>query len=288
MKMSFVGGGNMASALVGGLLERMAGTPPDITVIDPVAAQRQALRARWPAVRVYEAAVAEAVEGAEVIVLAVKPQQMREVALGLAETLGHMQGSRAPLVISVAAGIRAIDLSRWLGGHRRIVRSMPNTPALIGRGVTGLYLFDPSQGEADRLVAESIMAAVGEVVWVDDEALIDAVTALSGSGPAYVFRFMEAIEQAGVALGLDAEQARRLTLATFSGAAELAMRSTEPPSVLRERVTSKGGTTAAALAVMEARDLTGLMRAALGAAAARGAEMGQAFGADAPQAGPTR
>ena len=282
MKMSFVGGGNMASALVGGLLARGADHPPEIAVIDPSATQREALRARWPAVRVFEAAVAEAFDGAEVIVLAVKPQQMREVALGLALTLGQLGGPRAPLVISVAAGIRAIDLSRWLGGHRRIIRSMPNTPALIGRGVTGLYLFDPGQGETDRAVAESIMAAVGEVVWVDDEALIDAVTALSGSGPAYVFRFMEAIEQAGIALGLDAAQARRLTLATFSGAAELASRATEPPSVLRERVTSKGGTTAAALAVMDAHDLTGLMREALSAAAARGAEMGQAFGTDAP------
>ncbi len=271
MKITFVGGGNMASALIGGLLSE-SGDTFRIAVIEPAEAQRIVLTERWP-VEVHSAPCAAALDSAEVVVLAVKPQQMREVAHSMAAFL------TGQLVISVAAGIRSQDLCRWLGGHRRIVRSMPNTPALIGRGVTGLALFDASHTD-DRALAERILKAVGEVVWVHDESLLDAVTAVSGSGPAYVFRVMEAIEAAGTALGLDAEQARRLTIATFLGAAELAARSDDPPSVLRERVTSKGGTTAAALAVMEARDLSGLFAEALAAAARRGAEMGAEFGSE--------
>lgn len=270
MNITFVGGGNMASALIGGLLADTAHTFT-VSVIEPSETQRLALSDRWP-VRVFAAPEAEAFDLAEVVVLAVKPQQMRAVAQSIA---GWLDGQ---LVITVAAGIRSTDLSRWLGGHLRIVRSMPNTPALIGRGVTGVALLEPGRVE-DRVPAEQILGAVGEVVWVDDERLLDAVTAVSGSGPAYVFRVMEAIEAAGVALGLDADQARRLTIATFVGAAELAARSDDPPAVLRERVTSKGGTTAAALAVMEQHDLSGLFAEALAAAARRGEEMGREFGA---------
>lgn len=271
MKITFVGGGNMASALIGGLLSE-GRDAFRIAVIEPLEAQRSVLLGRWP-LEAYPAPCAQAFDAAEVVVLAVKPQQMREVASSIGELLSGQ------LVISVAAGIRSRDLSRWLGGHRRIVRSMPNTPALIGRGVTGLALFDASCSD-DRALAERILKAVGEVVWVNDESLLDAVTAVSGSGPAYVFRVMEAIEAAGQALGLDSDQARRLTIATFVGAAELAARSDDPPSVLRERVTSKGGTTAAALAVMDARDLSGLFAEALAAAARRGAEMGAEFGGE--------
>jgi pyrroline-5-carboxylate reductase len=273
MKITFIGGGNMAAALIGGLLADPPFSPLEIAVVEPSAAQRQALSGRGWALRLHEAACSEAL-ACEVLVLAVKPQQMRIAVEALKPWLAIDQ----VLVISVAAGIRARDLSRWLGGHRRIVRSMPNTPALIGRGVSGVSLFDPSMAE-DRATAERILTAVGEVVWVDDESLLDAVTAVSGSGPAYVFRMMEAIEAAGVSLGLQPDQARRLTMATFAGAAELAIRSNDPPATLRERVTSKGGTTAAALAVMEARSLSDLVSEALAAAARRSSELGDEFGA---------
>jgi pyrroline-5-carboxylate reductase len=278
VKITFIGGGNMASALIGGLLADTGGglaAPHEVAVIEPLQGQREALAQRW-SVRTYAGPDEAAFDQAAVIVLAVKPQQMQAVARSIAPFM------RDPLVISVAAGIRARDLSKWLGGYRRIVRSMPNTPALIGRGVTGVAMFDPSHGE-DRVLAEQILQAVGEVVWVDDEKLLDAVTAVSGSGPAYVFRFMEAIEEAGRSLGLTADQARRLTLATFAGAAELALRSQDSPAVLRERVTSKGGTTAAALAVMQDRDLSALIGEALRAAAGRSEELGEEFGA-APRA----
>jgi pyrroline-5-carboxylate reductase len=273
MKITFIGGGNMAAALIGGLLADPPVARLEIAVVEPSAEQQHALSGRgWP-VRLHEAACREAL-ACDVLVLAVKPQQMRAAVESLKPWLLIDQ----LLVISVAAGIRASDLSRWLGGQRRIVRSMPNTPALIGRGVSGVSLFDPSMAE-DRATAEQILSAVGEVVWVDDEALLDVVTAVSGSGPAYVFRMMEAIEAAGVALGLQPDQARRLTLATFAGAAELALRSSDPPSILRERVTSKGGTTAAALAVMEQRSLSALVSEALAAAARRSSELGDEFGA---------
>ncbi len=270
MNISFIGGGNMATALIGGL-SRQAGNPHRFRVVEPVATQRDALGTRFGA-HCFEIPCAEALE-AEVIVFAVKPQQMREVARRCAPLL------RGQLVISIAAGIRAVDLSRWLGGHQRIVRTMPNTPALIGLGITGMAMLDGGSPD-DRQVAEAILGAVGSTVWVDDESKLDAVTAVSGSGPAYVFRFIEAVEQAGVALGLPAAEARQLTIATFVGAAQLAAQSDEPPSVLRERVTSKGGTTAAALGVMAAGGLGELIERALAAACARGAEMGEAFGRD--------
>jgi pyrroline-5-carboxylate reductase len=196
---------------------------------------------------------------------------MREAATALAPLL------RDQLVISVAAGIRAADLSRWLGGHARIVRSMPNTPALVGEGVTGLAAL-PGLPQADRDTADTILRAVGQTVWVEHEGLLDAVTAVSGSGPAYVFYFMESMHRAALALGLDDDQARRLTLATFAGAARLAASSDEPPAVLRERVTSKGGTTAAALAVLGERGVQQDIVDALAAACRRSVEMGDEFG----------
>ncbi len=273
MRITFIGGGNMASALIGGLLADPSASDLELAVVEPSSEQRESLAGRgWP-LAIHQAPSAQAL-ACDVLIVAVKPQQMRRAVEALKPWLVTDQ----VLVISVAAGIRARDLSRWLGGYRRIVRSMPNTPALIGRGVSGVTQFDPSRAE-DRGVAERILAAVGEVVWVDDESLLDAVTAVSGSGPAYVFRMMEAIEAAGVSLGLQAEQARRLTLATFAGAAELALRSNDPPSTLRERVTSKGGTTAAALAVMEERGLSTLVHDALMAAARRSGELGDEFGA---------
>ncbi|MCL4184562.1 MAG: pyrroline-5-carboxylate reductase [Burkholderiaceae bacterium] len=271
MQITFIGGGNMAAALIGGMIAR--GTPAaSVRVIEPVQAQRDALHRRF-GVSTFAQAHREALGGADLVVVAVKPQQMREALMPLATLV------RDALVVSVAAGIRARDMSRWLGGHRRIVRAMPNTPALIGMGVTGLAAL-AGVDEADRATAEHALGAVGPTVWVDDESLLDAVTAVSGSGPAYVFLLMEAMQEAALALGLDAAQARTLTLNTVAGAAQLALRSDEPPATLRERVTSKGGTTAAALAVLEAGGLRDLMARALAAAQRRSVEMGDEFGRD--------
>jgi pyrroline-5-carboxylate reductase len=264
----FIGGGNMAGALIGGLIAR--GAPAaSLAAVDPSAAQRESLVARF-GIATHAAADATALS-AEVVVLAVKPQQMREAIAAVAPLIASQ------LVLSVAAGVRATDLSRWLGGYRRIIRTMPNTPAMVGLGATGLAAL-PGADAADRRRAEGIMQAVGTTVWVDDEARLDAVTALSGSGPAYVFRFIESMIAGGVALGLTPAQAHALTLQTVRGAAELAVRSDEPPSLLRERVTSKGGTTAAALAVLDARGLPGIVADAMAAANTRSEELGQEFG----------
>ena len=269
VRITFVGGGNMAAALIGGMIARGA-APGRIAAIDPSDAQRASLAARF-GIATHPAPSGPALD-AEVVVLAVKPQQMREAVAAIGPHL------RAPLVLSVDAGVRAEDLSRWLGGHARIVRTMPNTPALVGLGATGLAAF-PGTGDADRRLAESILGAVGIAVWVDDESKLDAVTALSGSGPAYVFRFVEAMIDGGVALGLEPEQARRLALQTVLGAATLAATSDEPPSVLRERVTSKGGTTAAGLAVLAERGLPSAVADAMAAACRRSEALGREFGA---------
>lgn len=271
MKISFIGGGNMASALISGLAGKF--TPGDsIHVVDP---NPEALERLTQAHGVTSAhAIGDEVRSSEVVVLAVKPQQMREAA-----ALLQPQLDAGTLVLSIAAGIRGADLSRWLGGHRAIVRTMPNTPALIGRGVTGMVAMD-GVSEAQKTAADAIMKAAGQTVWLDDEALIDPVTAVSGSGPAYVFYFLEAMQQAAVELGLSAEQGRELAVATFAGAAELAARSPESLQVLRERVTSKGGTTYAAMTSMEESGVKDAVIKALKAASARGRELGEEMGAD--------
>jgi pyrroline-5-carboxylate reductase len=183
------------------------------------------------------------------------------------------------LIISIAAGLRLADLSRWLGGHDKLVRTMPNTPALIGAGVTGLYAL-PAVSEAERIGAERILQAVGSTLWVDDEAQMDAVTAVSGSGPAYAFLFIEALQEAAAQLGFTPEQARQLSIETALGAARLAAQSDEPASILRERVTSKGGTTEAALRTMTERGVKDGIVAGILAADARGRELGQQLGKD--------
>lgn len=263
----FVGAGNLASALIGGLIAR--GAPcGSMQAIDPSAAQRE-LVSRQFGIRTHAVPSAEALL-VDVVVLAVKPQQMREAVNALMPLPGQ------PLIISVAAGVRAVDISRWLGGYRRIVRAMPNTPALVGLGATGMADL-PGAAAQDRALAESILSAVGKVIWVADESHLDAVTALSGSGPAYVFRMIEAMIDGGVAMGLDSQQARTLALQTVLGAATLASQSDESPSVLRERVTSKGGTTAAALAVMQKEGLPATLARAMAAAQHRAREMGDEF-----------
>ena len=263
----FIGAGNMASALIGGLLGR--GVPASqLAAVDPSESQRaQAIQRHGIPT---QAAVDAALLDQAVVVLAVKPQQMREAVQAIAPLLGDQ------LLMSVAAGVRASDLSRWLGGHRRIVRTMPNPPALVGLGATGLAAL-PGGPASDRALAETIMGAVGCTVWVEDETMLDAVTALSGSGPAYVFRFIECLINGGEQLGLSAEQARALALQTVLGAATLAASSSEPPALLRERVTSKGGTTAAALAVFEKEQWPDLVARAMAAACQRSKELGDSF-----------
>jgi pyrroline-5-carboxylate reductase len=266
MNISFIGGGNMATALIAGLA-----ASADIHVVDPNADALARLAGQYGVSTA--CSIDERVAASEVVVLAVKPQQMREVAASLRPRLAQAQ----PLVLSIAAGIRGADLSRWLGGYGAIVRTMPNTPALIGMGVTGMVAM-PGVSDGQKKAADSIMRAVGKTVWLDDESLIDPVTAVSGSGPAYVFFFLEAMQQAAQELGLTAGQGRELALATFTGAAQLAAQSSEPAEVLRQRVTSKGGTTYAAITSMEQAGVKQAIVDAIKAASARGRELGDELG----------
>jgi pyrroline-5-carboxylate reductase len=268
-RLAFIGGGNMAGALIGGLTKR--GLSRDrIVVADPSREQIDRL------IRDYGITAAadnqSAVAGAEVVVLAVKPQQMRTVALGLAP---HLQTN--PLVISIAAGIPHAALTRWFGAHVAVVRTMPNRPALNGFGATGLYA-PASVGAANRALAEAVMAAVSATVWVEHESQMDTVTALSGSGPAYFFLFMEALEAAAHARGLPNDIAHKLTLETAFGASQMARLSSESLSTLREQVTSKGGTTAAALEVLDAAGLRAIVAHAVAAADRRSAELAAEYG----------
>ncbi|KAF3997394.1 pyrroline-5-carboxylate reductase [Glaciimonas immobilis] len=270
LKISFIGGGNMASALIGGL----AGTVTDggnIHVVDVNPDALQHLAQQFGVTS--SATIDAAISASDVVVLAVKPQQMKQVVDKL---LPYIHGQ---LVLSIAAGIQAIDLSRWLNGHDAIVRCMPNTPALIGKGITGMVA-TRGVSEEQRAMADLILCAVGSTIWLDDEALIDAVTAISGSGPAYVFYFIEAMQQAAQELGLTAQQGNALAIATFVGASHLAAESADPISVLRERVTSKGGTTYAALNSLEESGVKASIIAAAKAAAVRGKELGAEFGRD--------
>jgi pyrroline-5-carboxylate reductase len=270
MKITFIGGGNMAVALIGGL-RKQGFSAAGIQVVEPFEEARVRLSDEF-GVRC-TAAIDAAALNCETLVLAVKPQQMREAVAPAAGKLADQ------LVISIAAGLRLGDISRWLGGHRKLVRTMPNTPALIGAGVTGLYA-DPSVELEGRMTAEKILGAVGRILWVDDEAMMDPVTAISGSGPAYVFYFIEAMEAAAVNLGLELQAARLLAIETFLGAAKLADSSGDPVSVLRERVTSKGGTTAAALDSFNADGVRAAIERGIQAANARGRELGDILGQD--------
>ena len=210
-----------------------------------------------------------------VVVMAIKPQDFNIVAKSLSVKLKHATGS-GPLILSIAAGIRLKDMIRWLE-HERCVRAMPNTPALIGKGITGLFA-DAAVNASDRNLAETICNAVGQAVWVNEEKLMDAVTAVSGSGPAYVFAFLEAMQSSGEKLGLDAATARKLAYATLEGASQLAHNSDEHAGVLRERVTSKGGTTAAALDMLKQLDWQGALEKAIDAASQRSKTMGDELG----------
>jgi pyrroline-5-carboxylate reductase len=268
MNITFIGGGNMASAIIGGLLQR--GWAKDSMRAVEILPEARDKLAQSFGIQIYAAATAQALQ-CECVVLAIKPQQMREAALALAPLV------KQSLVITIAAGIRGSDLARWLGGHTRIVRVMPNTPALVLAGISGLHAM-AGVSEDDRRSAESILGAVGETVWVAREDDIDAVTAVSGSGPAYVFYFIEALQEAARDVGMSAETARRLAIATFTGASKLAAQSSEDAATLRARVTSKGGTTESALASMEADHVKAAIRRAVKAAAARSRELGEELG----------
>lgn len=269
MRISFIGGGNMARALISGLLKKGFDAKA-ISVVDPDSTKREALQ------REFGIAATEqlpSVSSADIIILAVKPQQLRDLSIFLGSLLQQQ------LVISIAAGIRCTDLARWLGGYDAIVRVMPNTPAQVQQGVSALYAM-PAVSAAQRSQAEEILLAVGQVMWLDTEARMDAVTAISGSGPAYVFYFMEAMQQAAIELGFNASEARMLTLQTFAGASALANASADSPSVLREQVTSKGGTTEQALLSMEDAAVKAAIIRAAHAAASRSKTLGDQLGKD--------
>ncbi len=274
MNISFVGGGNMATALIGGLVAKGAHAR-DFRVVEPMPAQQARLADRFPGIGIFGAPTAGAIEGADLTVLAVKPQQMHDAAQALAPFVAGV-----PVVMTIAAGTRIGDLSRWLGGYARIVRAMPNTPALVGAGITGAYA-PAGIDAAGRALAAQVLEAVGEVVWVDAEAMLDAVTGVSGSGPAYVFYFLEGLERAGHELGLSAADARRLAYATFAGAIRLAQASEAAPETLRAQVTSKGGTTERGIGVLEAHAVQAAFVAAVKAAAARATELGDELARDA-------
>jgi len=266
---AFIGGGNMASAIIGGLLKR--GLPARmIQVVEPFAEQRVRLMQQFQ-IEASETSGASLARAA-LLVWAVKPQTFCEAAQ---QSRAYTQNA---LHLSVAAGIRSSTIAGWLGSER-VVRAMPNTPALIGQGMTALFA-RPAATAADRLVIERVVQTTGDYLWLDEEAQLDAVTALSGSGPAYVFYFIEAMIEAGAGMGLSPEQARRLAIGTFVGASALAQQATEPPEMLRARVTSKGGTTHAALMSMEQAGIKAQFMQAMQAARHRASEMGDEFGAD--------
>jgi len=269
VKLCFLGGGNMANALVGGLLAK-GHDARAISVIEVSDAAREKIARHG--VRVSTAPDVGA-SGADTIVIAVKPQDARAALASIAPS------ARGKLVISIAAGLRLATLARWLGGHRRIVRCMPNTPALIGAGITGLYA-PADVGAEDRKKAETILGAVGEVVWVAEERLLDPVTAVSASGPAYFFWLVEQLAAFAQASGIPRDDAFHLAKHCALGAARLAVASGEAPAQLRKNVTSKGGTTEAALNVFEQEGLAERFARALAAAARRGAELGDELGKD--------
>ena len=274
-RITFIGGGNMGRALISGLLAN-GFEVNQLTVVEANAETAISLHRDF-GIQVIGALDQIAFDFTKnnAVVMAIKPQDFNVVAKGLSAKLKHATAP-GPLILSIAAGIRLKDMSRWLD-HARCVRAMPNTPALIGKGITGLFA-DTAVNQDDRVLAETICHAVGQAVWVAEEKLMDAVTAVSGSGPAYVFAFLEAMQSAGEKLGLDATTARQLAYATLEGATQLAQNSDEHAGVLRERVTSKGGTTAAALEVMKQHGWHDILEKAIDAASQRGKAMGDQLG----------
>ena len=264
---TFIGGGNMAQALIAGL--RKQGAAADsIRVVEPLASTRQLLIDQLGVHALPQAN--DSLGDTQLVVWAIKPQLFQAVAQPLKDLFPQA------LHLSVAAGIRSDSITQWLGTER-VVRAMPNTPALVGLGQTGLYARGAVSAE-QRQQVEALLQAVGQSIWVSSEDLLDAVTAVSGSGPAYVFYVIEAMVAAGVRMGLTPAQAHQLAVGTMVGAAELARASSEAPAVLRERVTSKGGTTHAALSVLEHEQVAQAFERAIQAACARAKTLGEEFG----------
>lgn len=266
-RIAFIGGGNMASAIIGGLIDRGL-LPNQIDVVEPFAQARDKLKDSYGLDA--QAQPGAFLSQADMVIWAVKPQTFKDAAL---LACSH---TRNALHLSVAAGIRSDSIAHWLGSER-VVRAMPNTPALIGKGISALFA-RPAVTSEDKDRVGQVMASTGEFLWLEAEEKLDVVTALSGSGPAYVFYFMEAMTTAGTEMGLTREQAHRLTVATFIGAGELARSSSESPKVLRQRVTSKGGTTAAAISSLEDDDVQAQLINAMYAARQRAKELGDEFG----------
>ncbi|MDO8703374.1 MAG: pyrroline-5-carboxylate reductase [Sulfuricaulis sp.] len=266
----FIGAGNMARSLAGGLLKN-GWSQTQVILSDPEPSQRDAIESVL-GIKTLADNMAVA-ERADILVLAVKPQ----ILSGVAKTLASTVQRKKPLIISIAAGMRIEDIDRWLGGGLAIVRAMPNTAALIGSGASGMFA-NQRVNATMRNQAESILRAVGVTVWLADEYLMDAVTALSGSGPAYFFLVMEVLEQAAIESGLEPKQARLLTLETAFGAAKMALEGHEEPAQLRRRVTSPGGTTEQAVKVLEAGGIRRLFKDAVQAAVNRAREIADMFG----------
>ncbi|CAN5423292.1 pyrroline-5-carboxylate reductase [soil metagenome] len=264
---AFIGGGNMASAIIGGLVKQ--GLPPtSVEIVEPFEEARARLAQQFGISAQSEAG--PGIARCALIVWAVKPQIFAEAA----QPVRAMAGKS--LHLSVAAGIPSDSIARWLGTES-VVRAMPNTPALVGKGMTGLFA-RAAVAAQQRALVEQVLAPTGELLWVDAESALDAVTAVSGSGPAYVFYFIEAMVEAGIEMGLTPQQAHQLAVGTFTGASALAAASAESPAVLRARVTSKGGTTHAAISSMEAAQVKALFKTAMGAAELRARELGEEFG----------
>ncbi len=269
LNICFIGGGNMAQALLAGLQNNQQDMR-HVSVVEIDGDKRQQLKQQF-GVQVSDQL--PAVSQADIVILAIKPQQLRDLAIFLGSLLQQQ------LVISIAAGVKAQDISRWLGGYAHIIRVMPNTPAQIQAGISALYAL-PEVSPAHQQQAEQIMQAVGATLWLQDEAQMDAVTAISGSGPAYVFFFIEAMQQAALALGLDAEQAKALSLETFVGASLLAAQSLHSPAELRQQVTSKGGTTEQAILTLQQHQVQQAIMQAAKAAAERSKALGDILGKD--------
>jgi pyrroline-5-carboxylate reductase len=270
IKIAFIGCGNMGRSLIGGMLAN--GFPAkNISAVDISEAHRSKVASNFKIETFSEAT--PAIRGADVVVLAIKPQSMRATLKSLSDILE----TEKPLLLSIAAGIQTSAIARWSGYDAAIVRVMPNTPSLVRTGAAGLYA-NENTDEHQKTLAESIIRSVGMTIWVDQENLIDSVTALSGSGPAYFFYFMEVMEKAGIDLGLSEEQARNLTLQTALGAAKMALESDLDPADLRKQVTSPGGTTEKALGIMYKKNLDAIIIAAIEAAADRARELAITLG----------
>jgi len=271
-KIAFIGGGNMARSLIGGMIATGISNQ-DISVSEPKADLREKLNEDFGVSASEDNA--SAVMGADVVVLAVKPQVLQEVVT----PLGNLIAETRPLLISVAAGVTSSSIERWVGGRPALIRVMPNTPALIGAGISALYA-NSNVSDDHRALAEKIVTAVGKTIWIEEESLMDAVTAVSGSGPAYFFYVMQAIHDAAVGEGLDAKTARLLSLETALGAARLAVESTEDPGTLQKQVTSPGGTTEAAIRVLNDSGVGDALQRAVSAARARGGELAKLLDQD--------